>query len=294
MTIDKERLSGNPSQRTWTAGIDWITYIARDRNSYPRLNGLARELCEEYGDPVHVEKPFSLARYRGWRTPVARVGQSGASTLLQVSGRVSAEAWTRLVSCGGAPTRLDVQVSLHLPTSQPHFWSSFLRRSTQRHQRPLSSLPRSGVRSDSSGYRLGTVGDRTKARYLRVYDKGVEQKSHPAGHFWRMELEAKKALARNLWRDLQGTRDVQSWAFDTVSQQWRSSGYCWPLSGARAGVRGVSAYERRDADAVKLAKWARESVAPAMQRLVAKYGVKGVQAILGLEIHDELSHPPTH
>lgn len=208
--------------------------------------------------------------------------------MLQLSGRVSAEAWTLLGSAGGQPTRLDVQVSLLLPTSLPRFWSSFLRPSTRTRRRPKSSLPSSGVRSDSRGLRLGTVGDRTKARYLRVYDKGVEQKSHEPGRYWRLELEAKKALARNLWADLQGTTDVQSWAYDSLSEQWKLSGYCWPLSGARAGARGVSAYAPRDADAVRLAKWARESVAPAMARLVAKYGQAEVRRILNLQTHDEL------
>jgi hypothetical protein len=274
--------------RRWTAGIDWITYIARDRWAIPRLTTLARDLVDEYGEAVHVEKPFRLARYEGWRTPVVRVGQSGHSCLLQVSGAISAEAWTRLVSCGGEPTRLDVQLSLALPSPQPRFWYSFLRRSTRKHQRPKSSLPPCGMRSDSRGLALGTVGDRTKSRYLRVYDKGVEQKSHAPGLYWRMELEAKKALARNLWRDLQTTADVQSWALSTLSEQWKLSGYCWPLSGARVGVKGVSAYERRDVDAVRLAKWARESVAPGLARLVKQYGAAEVRRMINLETANEL------
>lgn len=288
MTTAQGSPVGDSLTRQWTAGIDWVTYIARDREAVPRLSALAREIQEEYGDPVDVEKPFTLARYHGWRTPAVRVGQSGASCLLQVSGQVAAEVWTRLVSCGGQPTRLDVQVSLALPSSQPRFWSQFLRPSTQSRSRPKSSLPRSGMRSDSQGYRLGTVGDRTKARYLRIYDKGVESKTYAPGYYWRMELEAKKGLARNLWRDLEGTTDVQSWAFDSLSEQWRLSGYSWPLSGERRGRRGVSAYERRDVNAVRLARWARESVAPAMQRLVAKYGAAEVRRMLNLETANEL------
>lgn len=279
---------GESLTREWTAGIDWITYILRGKDAHYNLSALARELVAEYGCETHKVRPFKLQRYVGWQTPVVRLGRLGASSLMQVSGRVSAEAWTRLASYTGQPSRLDVQVSLALPTSQPLFYTSFLRPSTQRHQRPSSSLPRSGMRSDTSGYLLGTVGDRTKARYLRIYDKGIEQKTHASGYYWRMELEAKHALARNLWADLQGTKDVQQWAYDSLSEQWKSSGYCWPLSESTRGRRGVSAYAPRDREAKKLSRWARQSVAPALQRLVKKYGIAEVRRIVGLETTDDI------
>lgn len=282
MYLSREGAVRESLTRRWTAGIDWVTYIARDRGAVPRLTQLANELQEEHGDETDVMKPFRLARYEGWRTPAVRVGQSGASCLLQVSGQVAAASWTRMASCGGAPTRLDVQVSLELPTSQPRFYMRLLSPSTKMRLSSRSSLPRRSLRSDNRGYLLGTVGDRTKARYLRVYDKGVESKAHAAGHLWRMELEAKRGLARKLWLDLMEATDVPQWCFDSVSEQWKSSGYCWPLSESTRGVRGVSAYEPRDRNAVKLARWTRTSVAPAMQRLVAKYGRDAVLEMLAL------------
>jgi hypothetical protein len=288
MTLVQVPLSGNPSRPVWTADIDWVTYIARDFESIKRTEDAARSILDDFGSPADKVRPFRLGRYEGWSTPALRLGRSGASTLVQVSGTICAASWTRLVPCGGMPTRLDVQVSLALPSSRPRFLSSFLRPSTRipPHQRSSSKLR--GLRSDNRGLALGTVGDRTKSRYLRVYDKGVEQKSHAPGLYWRMELEAKKALARNLWRDLQTTADVQSWALSTLSEQWKLSGYCWPLSGARVGVKGVSAYERRDVDAVRLAKWARESVAPGLARLVKQYGAAEVRRMINLETANEL------
>jgi hypothetical protein len=288
MTLVQVPLSGNPSRPVWTADIDWVTYIARDFESIKRTEDAARSILDDFGSPADKVRPFRLGRYEGWSTPALRLGRSGASTLVQVSGTICAASWTRLVPCGGMPTRLDVQVSLALPSSRPRFLSSFLRPSTRipPHQRSSSKLR--GLRSDNRGLALGTVGDRTDPRYGRVYDKGVEQKSHEKGVFWRVEIEAKAGLARNLWRDLMGAKDVQSWAFDTVSQQWKLLGCCWPLGGERRGVRGVAAYERRDMSAERLEKWARLSVAPAIQRLIALYGVAGVRAILNLDNPYEL------
>lgn len=268
--------------RRWTAGIDWVTYIARGRYAAPQLELIGREIQEEWGDPVDQEKPFRLARYEGWRTPAVRVGRSGASSLIQVSGEVGASAWTRLAHASGQPTRLDVQVSLALPVSQPRFYKRCLRRSMKTTSRSPSSLPSRCSRSDDRGLAFGTVGDRTKARYLRVYDKGVESKTAPPGVYWRIELEAKKALARKLWAQLLIQTDVQHWCYESVSAQWKASGCCWPLTDSTRGVNAVSGYEPRVDDAQRLALWARTSVAPAMERLVRKYGRSAVVAMLNL------------
>lgn len=274
---------GESPTRRWVAGIDWITYIVRDKEQSRELAEIARGIQRDYGLATDAGKPFRLMRYEGWRTPVVRLGRSGASSLLQVSGQVSAEAWTRMASLGGAPTRLDVQVSLQLPTSQPLFYKRFLRPSTRTTSPSRSSSPLRNLHLGSRGLALGTVGDRTKARYGRVYDKGVEQKSHPAGTFWRVELEAKHALARNLWRDLKGTRDVQQWAYDSLSEQWRLSGCCWPLSESTRGVRGVSAYEPRVLEEQRSFHWMRRSVAPVIQRLLRKYSAADLRRLLDLE-----------
>lgn len=274
---------GDSLTRQWTAGIDWLTYIGRDEKATRRMEDAARSIVADYGDVTDDVKPFKLLRYTGWRTPALRLGKSGRSCLVQISGQVSAEAWTRLVSCGGQPTRLDVQASFLLPVSLPSFYKRFFSLSTKSTPSSRSSSPLRNLQRGSRGLVLGTVGDRTKARYGRVYDKGVEQKSHPPGHFWRVELEAKQALARNLWRDLQGTTDVQQWAYDSLSEQWKLLGCCWPLSASTRGVRGVSAYEPRELEAQRSFHWMRRSVAPVVQRLLRKYSAHDLRRLLDLE-----------
>ena len=129
---------GDSTTKQWTGGIDWVTSITRDEKRSGFQEEFAREVHKAYGSATEDPKPFKLARYQGWRTSAVRVGRSGASCLLQVSGRVSDEVWTPLAWCGGEVTRLDVQVSLLLPVSLPLWYKRFLMLST-RNQTPLRS-----------------------------------------------------------------------------------------------------------------------------------------------------------
>lgn len=280
---------GESLTRRWTAGIDWVTYILRDRHAVAKAQCIARELVDEFVDASAKEKPFHLGGYRGWRIGALSHGQRGHSAMIQLSGEVAARAWTRLAPLGGQPTRLDVQTTLSLATSQPLWYRPLLRPSTRTTTRPRFNLPSSGLRTDTRGLALGTVGDRTKSRYLRVYDKGVESKSAPRGTKWRMELEAKKGLAPALWKDLQQAPDEWEWCYNSLAEQWQRSGYCWPLTASTRGLRGVAAPRPVAPDAVSLARWTRTSVAPALQRLARTYSREQINAMLWGHEQDAVS-----
>lgn len=120
-----------------------------------------------------------------------------------------------------------------------------------------------------------------------MYDKGVESKAMPPGYLWRMELEAKRTLAPALWTDLRNTTDVAEWCYNSLAEQWKRSGYSWPLTASTRGGEGIAVPSRAPTDSERLAQWLRVSVAPAVGRLLRKHSAAEVRRLLALEtVHD--------
>lgn len=135
---------------------------------------------------------------------------------------------------------------------------------------------------------LGTVGDRTNARYLRVYDKGVESKVEKPGRLWRLELEAKRTLAPALWMDLLNSTDVEQWCFNSLAEQWKRSGCSWPLTASTRAGEGIAVPSEGPSDGERLARWVKQSVAPAIERLLKKHAASEVLSMMGLGASDDL------
>lgn len=266
----------------WTAGIDWVTWVWDGPGHALKSGVIAHELVERHTGPLDRQTEFRLLRWKGWKIGAVRLGLSEASSLLQLSGAVAAESWTRLQSSGGRPTRLDVQTTLQLSQSQPGFGRQFLKPSTQKTRRHPSQRPKTGCWKDSNGSFLGTVGDRTNARYMRVYDKGVEAKTAPPGLLWRIEVEAKGKLAPALFRSLTGAEEVERWCLNSCAEQWSLSGYSWPLPTLSSGSSGVTVPTDQQPDEERLAQWLRATVRPAVQRLRRVYSREQLLQLLGL------------
>lgn len=273
----------------WSAGIDWVTWMIDGKGHSSRAREIAHEIVGKHSTPLDRLRPFKLLRWEGWQTGAVRCGHHEASSMLQLSGAVAAESWIHLHGCGGRPSRLDVQTTLQLSTSLPSFGRRFLRRSSSQSRRSQSTTPRNGRWLDSRGSFLGTVGDRTKPRYLRVYDKGVEAKSANPGVLWRVEVEAKGRLAPKLWQSLTSAEDVEQWSLECCAGQWRSSGYCWPLSSLSEGLGAVSVPTAPPPDAERMAMWLTTSVRPAIHRMKAVYSREQLLELVGLETTMEVS-----
>lgn len=279
---DTRAAVGDSLTNRWTAGIDWVTWIYDGDYHHRQAREVADEIVSRHATPLDRRGDFKLLRWEGWRIGAVRVGHSEASSLVQLSGRVADESWTLLPLFGGRPSRLDVQTTVQLSHSQPQFARRFLEPSSTTSKRLQSTLPRNGFWSDSRGSALGTVGDRAKARYLRVYDKGTESKRLPPGYLWRIEVEAKKALAPKLFADLTSTENVTQWCYDTCAEQWKRSGYSWPLSGSSRGREGLTVPADPVPDAERLMLWLQTSVAPTIRRLSEVYSREQLLYVLGL------------
>lgn len=267
------------------SGIDWITMILEQKADQERALEVAMAMREEdlrAGDKL---KPFTFQGYTGWRTASVRVGTRTRSMILLSTSSAAGFTATHLRSCTGRVTRLDVQTTLRLSSSLPSCATRFIGRGTASLRSPRPSQTRFGLSRASDGLCIGTVGRRTAPRYLRVYDKGVEERTHKPGYRWRIELEAKGPLARELWRDYQTARDVPEWCFESLKGQWKSSGSSWPLRGCSRGQRSVVAPKRGAPPAHALMAWLQTTVRPTIPRVLQCFTTEELVKALGLEEH---------
>ena len=252
-----------------------------------KSRGIALEIVNKYGSPMDKEGEFKLLRWKGWRIGAVRLGHSGPSSMLQLSGPVAASFAQPLGQYSGRPTRLDVQMTIQLLHSQPLFGRRWLRPSTPKGTRPKLPPRKIGEWRDSSGSFLGTVGDRTSPRYVRVYDKGVEAKTAEKGVLWRVELETKGKLAPKMFQQLTQAEDVQQWCYDSLRGQWKCLGLRWPLPEHSAAPDGLSVPTEAAPDAQRMALWLMTSVRPAIERMQRVYSRQQLQMMLGLENDNE-------
>ena len=267
----------------WEAGVDWVTYIARTPSASAELIRLACAIRDEAVDPAEKKRKFNLGGYAGWSQGSVSLGLRGHAAMVQLSGKTADGHWTRLAPLSGAPTRLDVQTTLLLPTAQETWYKRPLRLSTRRTTRPRSSPLLRGWRTDTRGRAHGTAGDRTEPRYLRVYDKGTESGAYPRGRLWRLELEAKGTLAPRLWDDLAESSSVSQWCYNTVCEQWKLSGLHWPLGESTRGSYGITAPRREPSASDRLAEWMVVSVRPAVARLLTTHSKAEIRRLLDLD-----------
>lgn len=145
--------------------------------------------------------PWSFKGYKGWRTEGVGVASRDGGTLISMSSGVASASWRTIVPLSGKPTRLDLQTTLTLKSPTPSF-GPWLTRLTPTGL-PFRQGRRTGSVMCASGRSYtGTMGSRQSERMVRVYDKGVEDDSHPAGQRWRVEAEFKGSAARRHWASL--------------------------------------------------------------------------------------------
>lgn len=256
------------------AGIDWITFYPEGAEAQQAALALADEVQEADVANGSRRDRFHFDGRSGWRTASMGIGFGPKGPVLQSSSGAAESIATRLRPLAGRTTRLDVQVTCSLSKSVPHFATRSLSLSPgKREQRP-SCRARIGLSSASDGSCIGTAGQRTDPRYFRVYDKGVEQDECNPGYKWRIELEAKKQLARRTWESFKETKDVQRWCYSWCEAHWKRLGLSWLLPESDALPVAVAAPRKMQPPAEAIERWLIASVRPTVPRYVRHFGVQ--------------------
>jgi hypothetical protein len=272
-----------PQERT--AGLDWFRY----RVDHPEVVEQAQREAEtiQAEDRARGEKvkPWTFQGYAGQASPRIRWGRRKGRVIWEASGQPCASTVTRMPSSGGRATRIDLQLTMRFWPPQPDYGTRCLPPEATTHRRRLPSGIPCGQSLGADGMWLGTVGDRTRHEYFRLYDKGVETRDFAAGNLWRLELEAKHDAARALCEHHLDQMTVPDWCASYVTSRWLSVGCLWPLGmdGERLPAARRAGKEPPTSDA--LMAWLALSVRPVIGRLLKTQSPEALILALGMERH---------
>lgn len=191
-------------QTLQSVGVDYITataYRTRDRERFHDLGmhlieqsaRLGNELCNYKANGYHGHKCGGVVRGIRHDTHIIRLSSDDAR-----------EHWREVYAEATNISRIDLQVTFSLDRAD----EGYIR---DEHARAIASKQGRGRRrevelrwNNIKGDTL-TLGCRTSDVFARVYDKGREQKSDPAGKLIRHEVEYKRAMARAVAERLHGS-----------------------------------------------------------------------------------------
>jgi DNA relaxase NicK len=141
---------------------------------------------------------------------------------------------------------------------------------------------------DTRGGQTLYFGARSSERFGRLYDKGIESKSHKAGLRWRWEVEAKETAARMFADGLKTTASPESYVQGVVA------GFFWSRAGVRLAQLEPSGFhktEHPEPSSARLLHWLASGVRPTVAKLTKVYGRERVLHALGIPLKSAVDGP---
>lgn len=266
----------------WTAGIDWFRWKVDRLKAVRNVLGRIRELQSQDAQRASAVRPWRFQGYEGLQTDSIRWGKRSGVLLWESSGEKAASTLAFMGKSDGYALRCDLQITVGLSSSVPRFGTSLLPSSRATIRTPRRSRSLVTVTTRTDGLWLGTVGRRTSRNYLRVYDKGVESKLAPAGHVWRVELEAKYSHARQICQDHWSSLNDPKFCASYVVSSLMRSGSRWPFMDLANSPVDIRLGRKEETTAGRLAVWLTHSVRPTIPRLLTVFSVAEVLRMLDL------------
>jgi len=260
------------------ADVDWLTCTATTRDGQASLwkvgqRMLHRTECEgEHATRWHANG------YEGWTNGPVSLGARADSCILRVSGQQAGYEWRESLAASENCSRIDFAVDCEL--DDPVTSVSRQIYGNVGHVKPPNGRPptRRLIVSGDGGSTV-YIGSRVSEQFGRVYDKGIESKSRPAGHWWRFEVEYKGAQSYAQGQRLLSVDDHRVLCCATVASWFRArANYSYTSPSIDFSILRS---KERSSDERKLS-WLSQGVRPTVQYLVERYGRERVLRALGL------------
>jgi DNA relaxase NicK len=272
------------------AGVDWLTMTTdKDKvgvswyDMYVKYR--AKMLLE-----LEKEQPFNNGYYAGLGIAHMRWGYSeNIGYILIISGSDAERMWQRLQPVNYRVTRLDLCVDFVLENPSAEAGTAYQKLIFQE----STGNRRYSLFVNNAGGATCYIGSRHSQQFGRLYDKGIQAKTHKCGLRWRAEVEYKKPLSGMIAKALaeEKTEERGGVIIDTVASWFSERGV--PLKNVATDNRQlVASVEARITTAEKKMAWLRSQVRPTVVQLVeAGYGKKVLECLmLDADRLEEIEH----
>lgn len=260
-----------------SADVDWITATAASKDSQTALWRVGERMLNRDQSEGENASRWHANGYEGWSNGRVSLGARPDGTILRLSGQKARYEWRECFRAAENVSRLDLAVDCELDSPVTTVSRDVYR--NVGHVRPVNGRPptRRLIVSGDGGS-TAYVGSRVSEQFGRVYDKGIESKTLPAGRWWRFEVEYKGAQSWAQSRALLQVDDHRVLCSATVASWFRTRA-AYSYSSAALALSILLPVEPSSDDA-KLS-WLTRSVRPTVQYLVERYGRDRVLQALG-------------
>lgn len=274
----------DPLACVYAAGVDyWSATLPWSHPLYDALYAQARAVAH-IPDSGVLLKPTSLQGYVGHTGNQVFIGQRHDGAFVSCSGAGAERVFRRLAGGAWRTSRIDLEVTL---------WMAGQNTAAMRAVRETGALTMAGQSGAAFGARVTSyaandggstlyVGAASAHQRGRCYDKGVQSREQVYDGSIRYEVQYRHGIAESAAKLLIGLPgDAERWIVQHVMAWWRARGVDVPLDIESAYATQVSVPKVRS-DTYRRLIWLRESVRPAIAKLLLEVSADDVRAILGL------------
>lgn len=275
------------SARVSGIGVDWLTLTATRQGLGNDLWRVGEELIAESEEEGEFPSRWHLHGYEGWSTPHVALGSRVDGCYLRLSSEKARDKWQHALGAAERCTRADIAVDVQLDPPVPLYSRKLYVDAS--HVSPSNGRPPGRTLTiNSDGGSTLYIGSRSSEGMGRVYDKGRETQTQPAGRWWRWELEAKQQLAEFVTNRLRSSLTAESTMLGLVVGWFGDRGaHGLPATSEATFYKR----ERQTSTAEKQLQWLAVGVRPTVAKLISRFGERRVAAALGLTLSRAVDEP---
>lgn len=260
------------------SAVDWCTTTTKSDDASRATWELGSRLLD--ASRLEGEEPtrWHAYGYRGWSVPGCALGARQDGVQLRLSSAKAAKNWQDAIATAENCTRFDLCTDLYFDAPVMGLaQKSYLK--SARHRVSNGRPPGRRLIVSWDGGSTFYTGSRASTRMGRLYDKGVEQRAHAPGLWWRWELEFKAESAVALSDAARARGGDMRWMHATVSTFFVQRGAIAP---SRSMVSVISNEHQIESTDDQLLSWLAVGVRPTVARLLDRVGRERVTFCLGL------------
>jgi|SRR5215813_878234 len=267
-----------------SVNIDWSTVTTKEPTRYSEWKEAFIACAAEEQAMGHKWAHARILGYKGEQAGRVFLGERADGAMLRISGGAADRYFWLFSPDACHVTRIDLAATMQFADTNTAYLSNMFQRCLKAPNREGRPTKYSLLVNSDGGSTL-YVGARQSARYGRVYDKGVEESTHPAGSVFRFEVEIKDVMADQATRILAQSSDQQRTMLSMIGSFFQERGVVIPWRMPEGEERLKLPFTpQNDVGSVK---WLQGPVAATVARLVGSIGTEATLRALFARACDE-------